>query len=325
MPKVCVIKPNDISFTNYDNYLANFTKDKVEDYVEDYISIHNPGSESDFINLLMKEINPTKETTIHSTIIYDDNNNVYQMSHLALFDEHFQEVNKEIIKRKRNGIANILCDNNYSVYGSVLITKSKISIDNSLEEDTLRESDIIDLFRNKKIQKGVLLDSNGSITEVEFVGHPLSWVDPNKGDNYRFYEVEFLGKVFMFFIEKNPTNNILNKNANLLYGGQNPIFGNVFISIRNKIDDIRMTENSYINLTIDSIKKILFLFKFSDFSKEQEPFYYNHKEKKYQNFYNLIDKEYTKYENKKSNYNEPNYDDGVLSLNEITQNAVTKS
>jgi hypothetical protein len=247
------------------------------------------------------------------------------MSHLALFDNQFEEVNREIIKRKRNGIANVLCDNIYSVYGSVLITKSKISVDNTLEEDTLRESDIIDLFRNKKIQKGVLLDSIGSIIDVEFVGHPLSWVDPNKGYNYRFYEIEYLGKVFMFFIEKQPTINILNKNANLLYGSQNPIYGNVFIVVRNKIDDIRITENSYINVTKDTIKKILFLFKFSDFSKEQEPFYYNHKEKKYQNFYNLVDKEYIRYENKKPVYEEAKYDDGVLSLNEITQNTVAKS
>ncbi len=325
MPKVCILKPNDISFTEHDNYLANFTKEKIEDYLEDYIEIKNPSNETDFINLLMKEINPTNETTIHSTVVNEDNNYVYQMTHLALFDAQFKEINAEIIKRKKNNIANMLCDNNYQVYSSVLLTKSKINSDNSITEDNITESNIYDIFKNKKVQKGVLVESNEKMREIEFVGHPLSWVDPNKGNNYRFYEVEFLGKVFMIFIEKQPTNNNLNKNANLLYGGKNPIVGDVFIVVRNKMDDIRNTENSYIDITINTLQKILFMFKFNDFSKEQEPFYYNYKDKKYQGFYNLIEKEYAKYENKKNNYEDTVYENDILTLNEITEKTTTKS
>ncbi len=324
MQKVCIIKPNTIDYSSFDNYLGRFTFDKIENDIEDYIKLTNISNETSMIELIVNTLEITPEINVFTTNIYEDEQYVFQMIHLIQYENHklFENINNIVIEKKKNNIANILCNNLYKVFGNVIITKSKINSDNSISPENITLNDIINVFRKKKVNTGILIKPNNNLEEIEYVGNPLSWMDANKTTNFRYYEIEIMGKIFMFFIEIMPENNILNNFATHLYGGANPIFGNVFLVMRNKPEDMRITENIYLDLFKNTIIKLEKIIKNVNFDKSEEPVGYDHINKKYSNFYNLINEKYKNI--LKKDINEIIIDYNNKSLNEITQTLLNK-
>jgi hypothetical protein len=321
MFKVCIIDTNNVSFTQNDNIISKFTLDDIEDYLEEYLSIKNIKDNENFIETIINEININQEVMIHTTNFYQTNNLVYQMYHISTYNyENTKDIDNQIKLKKRNGIANILLDSEYNVYGKVIISKVKINLDNSLSYLDMSIKDMYEVFRNKKIQKGLLVNVDNSIEEIEFINHPLSWIDIKKGFNYKFYEIQIFDKILMFFIQIEPEKNTYNKLASELFKGENPINGNVFIAIRNKITDARFTENTYINFDKELFYKLRELMLQEDFEKNQEPYGYDTESLKYENFYTLTNSIYSNYLKKNINtIKEYNFDNKKESLNNITK------
>jgi len=327
MFKVCIIDPNQVSFSTNDNLISKFTLDDIEDYLEDYVKIQKIQDNVEFMNTILKEIDGNENMTIYTTNFYEYDNIVYQMYHLSTYNEdNYHEINKEIKKKKKNGVANILTDFEFEIYGKVVISKSKINADNSVTYLELTLRDIYEVFRNKKIQKGLLVKVNNTLEEIEFINHPLSWIQIDKGFNYKFYEIQVFDKILMFFIQINPENNNYNKFASELFRGNNPINGDVYIVLRNKVNDIRFTENVYVDLNKDLFYKLREVFLNDNFINNQEPLGYNHETLKYENFYSLLNNIYknTIKENINNTIKEYRFDENKESLNTLTKAMTNK-
>lgn len=323
MTKICIINTNTLNYTSVDNNHNRIKIDLLEEDIEDYVSCFNINDEYDLIMKIVDVTNATSDMTIHTTNIYEENDYVYQMYHLTTYynSKEFENINKKIISLKKNGISNILCDNMYDVYGKSIVLKYRINSDYSVTMLDLDFNDFLKLFTNKKINKGVYISVNGELKDTEYIGNPLSWIlSHEKRDNYRYYEKEIMGKIFMFFIEVNPTDDKINEFATSMF--KSIIKGNIFIAVRNKIEDINITDPVYYNISNDLIYKLKYLMEDENFSIEQEPFYYDQKNKKYQGFSNLVNKIYFDYDFKKVLLHNIDYES--KSLNEITQSLITK-
>jgi len=324
MTKICIIDTNTLEYTSIDNTHDRITQESLEEDIEDYVTSININETDNNYELIMKildTIGATSEMTIYTTNVYEEENYIYQMCHLNAFVESDDtcDINKNIKALKKNGIANILCDNTQNVYGKSIILKYKINSDYSVILNDLDFTDFLKVFTNKKINKGVYISVDGELKEIEYIGNPLSWMFPfEKTKNYRYYEKEIIGKIFMFFIEIKPSVDKVNKFASSMYN--TPIKGNVYITVRNKIDDISITEPVYYNISSDLINKLKKLMEDTNFSTDQELFYYDNKNKKYQGFCNFIDKTYSNYDFSKIKLNIIDYE--TEYLNEITDKII---
>lgn len=324
MKRVCIIKPNEIRYSEYDNYMARFTKDRIEEDLEDYIQQSYINDSSEFATKIISTLDAVEGTITYTSNIYECNNYVYQMYHLTTYDGSSTEINAIVKSKKYNGIANILANYTFSIFGSALVSKFKINSDSTLTQEDLSIKEFLDIFRRKKVYKGLLIKTNNDITEIEFVGDPLSWVDPKQRMNYRYYEFEIFGKIIMFFIQIKPEINELNNFAIDLYGRANQIRGDVFIALRDKPNDYRIVHEMYSDITVGLIKKLRELMIDENFDKTILPSFYNHIEQKYENFYTLLEKVHTGYLKKNIKKIIETNLENVKSLNEITQTLVDK-
>jgi hypothetical protein len=321
MTKICIIDTNTLNYTSIDNNHDRITQELLEEDIEDYVTSININETDDNYELIMKildTIGADSEMMINTTNIHEEENYIYQMCHLSTYTEceDTTNINKKIKSLKKNGIATILCDNMQNVYGKSIVLKYKINSDYSVTLNDLDFIDFVKLFTNKKINRGVYIAVDGDLKEIEYIGNPLSWIFPfEKTQNYKYYEKEIIGKIFMFFIEIKPTIDKVNKFASSMYNSH--IKGNVYITVRNKIDDITVTNPVYYNISTDLIYKLKKLMEDTNFSTEQELFDYDHKNKKYQGFLNFIDKTYNDYDFSKISITNIDYES--KSLNEITQ------
>jgi hypothetical protein len=324
MTKICIIDTNTLEYTSIDNTHDRITQETLEEDIEDYVTSININETDNNYELIMKildTLDATSEMTIYTTNVYEEENYIYQMCHLNAFVEsdETRDINKNIKALKKNGIANILCDNTQNVYGKSIILKYKINSDYSVTLNDLDFTDFLKVFTNKKINKGVYISVDGELKEIEYIGNPLSWMFPfEKTKNYRYYEKEIIGKIFMFFIEIKLSVDKVNKFASSMYN--TPIKGNVYITVRNKIDDITITEPVYYNISSNLIIKLKKLMEDTNFSTDQELFYYDNKNKKYQGYCNFINKTYNNYDFSKITLNIIDYE--AEFLNEITDKII---
>lgn len=313
-----ILSPNDIQFTEHDNLMfEKFSNDNIELYLEDYLDFKS-GNFIENINTIFKL---PDNINLFTTNIFEDKSTIYQMIHISLYDENSQdiiEINKKIKLLGKNNIASLFSNNDYKIYGNVIILKYKINeTTNEVSPQLISFNDIINIFKNKKIFKGVMIKSNNSVETIDYLGNPLTVLK----HAFRYYEKEMLGYVFMFFIEINPIDNIFNPIATKLYNItlNESIYGNVFISVRQKCNDIRYDIPKFINIDESQINKIV-----SFNSYEYEPVEFNNNNK-HDNIYLLIERIYNKNENSIKIIDLINLEDKLLfNLNKNTEKELEK-
>ncbi len=324
MVKICIIKTNNVSYSKHDNYLSRFSLENIEDSIEDYIKVSSLENENDFSNLVSHTINPPESSKLFTTTFFENEKNVYQIVHLATFDgSENNELNKKIMEKKYNGLGTVLVNEIYKIYGNVIVIKSEIKNDDTTKLADLTIKEFFDIFRQKKVTKGVLIKPNNEINEIEYVGNPLSWLDTAEAHNFRYYEKEILGQIFMFFIQIKPKEKKINKYACELYGNTHLIYGDLFIAVKEKPEDIRQENDSYIHIDKNIILKLKNLIINTEFSKDHEPFKFNPTSRKYENFYTLLDKCDRHFSKQKEKKLIDFPDENSRSLNEITNTIIS--
>jgi hypothetical protein len=215
MSNFCKIDSNVIEYLEDDNRLNKYTYDNFEDAIEDFTTFINYETQ-DELHEVISDIFSAQ--TVYTTNVYETETVVYQMCHLSTFANvpEFKEINDSIILKKKNKIADLLCNYLYNVYGPVILMKSIID-QNNVRSEKITMDDITYILRKKKVHTGILLDDNNNITELEYMVHPMSWETLPKLNNYKFYEIEMFGRILMFYIELVPTNNSYNLNANRIF------------------------------------------------------------------------------------------------------------
>lgn len=288
MINFCILDTNDIIYS--DNDLMRLTIDTLEYDIEDILNIEyfDASDSAQIAHKIHNIINPPKGSQIYTTIISESEDVIYEMCHINLIDD--DTLNKEVIKTKKNMIANSLCNNLYDIYSKCIIMKFKL-IDNIPTSDTINKTDIYNIIKSKHIHNLVCIKTDESFEDIQYMGCPTTVLKINNLSEYKYFEKEIFGKILMFFVYKNPPNTI-NKNATRLYDSHQVIHGDVFIAMREKPKDITQINNIYNDINKEFINKLLIILNNPSLSFMEEPPEFNKETGKYYNIYHILNKKY---------------------------------
>jgi hypothetical protein len=184
----------------------------------------------------------------NTLMMYADDNSMYELFYM----EDLTKKIPEIELNEFGSITNIFLQ---PVCWTCGIFKSSYGSDGSIYSDTITKSDVIKLYIQNYYHKGVMLNPDGSMTELEFTGeNPFNMI----GNNFtQSNTLDLFGFNLVPWVEKtngeNTTSTQLNKNASKIIGSE--IYSRVFLTIvcpntNKKFWDITPT-------TINNILKII--------------------------------------------------------------------
>lgn len=259
--RIAIIETNDIHYDiNTDIVHANFTHDKIDDIMSEYVELINITSKDALMETIVTEISgkdyANQDLTIHTSLVENTDNNLYMMCHFNLSEISYPEFKKR--KIPQNGIASYLSDNKMRVYGKTVLFKMDTCA-NTNDIVSITMDEIIDLFINKFIHKGVIIFDDKTdlctykVEEFKYVFNPIDWMSPNDVQNFKYHEIEILGKILMIFFDASDT--ILNTTVSQMSGKE--IYGKAYVGIRSQYTDITENDITYENIDIPIAHKII--------------------------------------------------------------------
>lgn len=354
--KICVIKPNEITFTE-EQLINNFNKNGIYESNKNYIDFVGTTDDNLMIEVIkyldLENFKYKNSITIETTTVYEDEKSKYDMCHLSLYDnidifddsnknsKQFKElcirINKELENRGKNSLAGILHRNQFNTYGNVVIIKMDINKDKITNSD-FNTDNFNNLVNSNLFYNGVRINVNdngeNSIENFIYVKSPLEIIDTDKILNYRYHEIDLSSRILMVFIELKPENNFKNKIGSMFFN--NPVVGNVIFALRKKNQDIRFDHHLFIDINNMLLEKIAIIYNYNsdnyELQKEDGTKDYINgvvKDGKYFNFYTNINLKYEEFIKTKFNDIMAKLDDSNISeldtLNKISLEQVEKS
>lgn len=261
----CELKKNTIYAEMYDELLdedLNMNKiehnDKIKTYLEkkintcDFVKISDKFSNTnDMMEDLILKIEsdaPNFKLQGNTLLMYADENSMYELFYMEDLTQSISSVPTGYLN-EFGSISNIFLQ---PVCWTCGIFKSSYGSDGKIYSDIITKSDVSKLYVSNFYHKGVMLNQDGSMLELEFTGE-----DPYKiiGTNYtQFNTIDLFGFSIVPWIEKiqNPTNTQLNLSASKIIGSET--YGRVFFSIV-----CPNTNKKFWDIKIKTIKDILFI------------------------------------------------------------------
>ena len=236
---IAIIKPNTFKFN--ENDLKSLTVDKILVDIKNYINIISL-SYHDLMEKIVTTIGLKPELMGDTNICYEDDKNVYQISHLDPKKNNLPENNI-------NGIASYLPIDDINIYGNAVLLCSKITNNNTCVNDSLNLSMIANLIYNKIVNTGIKINADGTITEFNYINDPLVNMSKDEKDNLRWLECNILKFNLILFVQKNPNPNTLNKKGTRLFGSHR-ICGDIYVIEK-------LTDNKFGNLSKTTFIKLL--------------------------------------------------------------------
>lgn len=179
----------------------------------------------------------------NTLMMYADDNSIYELFYM-------EDLSKKIPESELNEFGSITNIFLQPVCWTCGIFKTSYRNDGSIYSDTITKSDVINLYIQNYYHKGVMLNPDGSMTEIEFTGeNPFNMI----GNNFtQSNTLDLFGFNLIPWIE-NSSSTQLNENASKIMGSE--IYSRVFVSIvcpntNKKFWDITQT-------TINNILKII--------------------------------------------------------------------
>jgi len=256
----CELKRNKIYAEVYDELLdeeLNMNNpshnDKIKYWMEkklkssNFIKISNTfTNKQDIIEDLILKIdsdsNNNPNIQGNTLMMYADDNSMYELFYM-------EDLTKKIPENELNEFGSITNIFLQPVCWTCGIFKSSYRNDGSVYSDTITKSDVIKLYIQNYYHKGVMLNPDGSMTELEFTGeNPFNMI----GNNFtQSNTLDLFGFNLIPWVE-NSSSTQLNENASKIMG--NEIYSRVFFTIvcpntNKKFWDITQ-------ITIDNILKI---------------------------------------------------------------------
>ena len=243
MKKIAIIRPNRLTYTQNDYTHSRFSKENIENDIEDYIDFKEIKDEpTEIIMSIGTIINLREELICYTTRCHEDSKYIYELCH------------KEDPNEQINNIGIRLAQSKYRVTGNSVLIKSKILPNNTTELCTITLDEIVDIFRGFVIHTGVIIESNGLLTEYKYIYSPIDWKKQEEVQNIRYYEYNCFNLVVMMFIEVN-TDKTINEKASIIAG--ETVTGKVLLALRHKPDDIRDQDINYCELIKDTAEKLI--------------------------------------------------------------------
>ena len=218
---------NKILLSNYIEISENFTNQ--DDRLSDLIN-----------KITLKTDN--KNLQGNTIILYANDNYMYEIFHM----EDLTRL-KELSDNDLNEFGSLSNIYLLPIYWGCGIFKSKYC-DGKLIGDIINKEDIINIYIQNYYHKGVLINANGNMQEIEFTGE-----NPNKVIGMGFIQsnpIDVVGFNILAFIEK--SNGVENKNliASKIFGKD--IYGRVFLSLLCPV-----TNKKYWSIYIETINNII--------------------------------------------------------------------
>jgi hypothetical protein len=267
MTDILIIKSNDINYLESDMIRTNFTHEKISEILEPYcefVKLSNTQNDSlmeIIIKSLFEDMNIDEEMNtklgIYTGSVSHINNELYQICHLYITKDIFDDMINSNIQLKYNGIARYLTDGNVPVFGNAVMFKIDTFNDNNIL-NTLKNDELVDQFIYKFIHKGIVLGIDGEIDETIYVFNPVDWISPQEITNYKYVECEILDKILMIFYDNRNLNDDskINNIGTSIYNSD-LLYGRLILGLR----DITETETiRYIDLTHETMKNIIQVF-----------------------------------------------------------------
>ena len=254
MSNIAIIDTNDVSFHDSNMQRSQFTYESLEDRLEDYISFKPVKDDSDLLSLIIKDVaDENNKYDIHTGIVSHILDELYLICHIRPSKELYDEFKTQ--GQKYNGIASYLTDENLRIYKKAILIKLD-TINNTNKIGTITMNNIINVFTKKFLHKGVLVSGDGNFNELTYIFNPLDNLMGPSAFNYKYYEVEILGKTLMIFHDTSSQtkNEILGKLCDY------PLFGNCIIALHNQIQDVQNPVLIYDDIVPKELEKIISLF-----------------------------------------------------------------
>ncbi len=304
MNGIYILRPNDIYYTENESLPSRFTHERISDDIDELVERKLVGKNDlndVFTDLIDSYVQPPEHALVYTTNIYSDTDKLYQMCHLALYDDgNNSDVNNGIRKKKCNKYASMLCDKLFDVHGTTIIFKFNINKDNGdVVFGNMTEYDLYELVRSKNIFKGVVLswDEFEPNIEFEYSGSPLCTPYIDTSRDHQFHEIEFFDKILMVYKQCKPKGQNVNARANRLTNNIDSFVDDVIIVMKAKQQDMRYDHDIYHSITSDMVNKALELInRGHDIGNNDIPMY-KHSENKFYNTYIVLDKLYEKIPN----------------------------
>jgi hypothetical protein len=281
MINICIIRANDLIYSDIDKNVIKFKIEKLEDDIEDYIEIKNVPNDDKIINYIMDIIDNKNNNTYETFIIYEDEINRYEMC--CIIDDDASNKNK-------NNLSTILNSYKYDIINNSIILKTKINTEKPFLE-SISFKEIKNIIYNKLIFKSCSISVEGKIEEVNFICNPIEKKDSEQMKNIKYNEIRLYDKILMIFVELKPIANKINIPASLIYGQQ--ICGDIVLAMRNENSDNKIINLiEYQNIDVNMLNKILVVMRTYNFDMSiKEPIIVNNS-----NFNIVLENEYRKYE-----------------------------
>jgi hypothetical protein len=228
--------------------------DKIKYWMEkklkssNFIQISNTfTNKQDIIEDLILKINADSNNNPNiqgnTLMMYADDNSMYELFYM-------EDLTKKIPETELNEFGSITNIFLQPVCWTCGIFKTSYKNDGSVYSDTIKKSDVIKLYIQNYYHKGIMLNPDSSMTEIEFTGeNPFNMI----GNNFtQSNTLDLFGFNLIPWIE-NSSSTQLNENASKIIGSE--IYSRVFFTIvcpntNKKFWDITQ-------ITINNILKII--------------------------------------------------------------------
>ena len=229
----------------------------IEDVVEDeeYIKFYTMDHSDDFLKCIQKHIDP-QDTIISGAKTYIGNK-LFQTIFVGLSNatQHSDSILNKLGMQFADGVKTAT---------SVMLIKNIIKSDTHVELDSITKSETRQVLESKFISKGIVYSPSGHIEEYNYSQNHLDNLMYKYGqqfvlDNFHYDEMELYDMVFIIASNKNDT--VDNKVMSDIV--KKKVCGDVFCSLYYKADHVR--DSTYISMTRDMFRKIIFLLEHKNF------------------------------------------------------------
>jgi len=226
-------------------------KEDIENTIEDeeYVQLYTMDHPDDFLKSIEKHIDP-QDDIISGAKTYIGNN-LFQTIFVGLSNaiKHQDTELNKLGMQFADGI---------KTGKTVMLIKNIIKSDTHVELGSISKSEVRQVLEDKFISKGIIYSPSGHIEEYSYSQNHLDNLMYKYGqqfvlDNFHYDEMELCDMVFVIACNKNNTDD--NKVMSDIVG--KTVRGDAFCSLYYKADHIR--DSTYISLTKDMFRKIVYL------------------------------------------------------------------
>lgn len=225
--------------------------DKIIDWIDkkikstDFIQISNTfKDQQDLMEDLILKISADASTPNiqgNTLMMYANDNSMYELFYM-------EDLTKKIPESELNEFGSITNIFLQPVCWTCGIFKSSYGNDGQIYPDIITKSDVAQLYIHNHYHKGVILNLDGTMVELEFTGeNPFNMI----GNNFtQSNTLDLFGFNIIPWIEKSTSSTQLNENASKIMGYE--VYSRVFISIV-----CPNTNKKFWDITCITIKNIL--------------------------------------------------------------------